>query len=191
MDKYIVNTKNWVEKVVIGLNLCPFVKPVFAKNQLKFVLSEAKNPQELTEDLVKELVFLSGIEGDDTETTVLIHPFILQDFGHYIDYLEFANDVIYEMNLEGIFQIASFHPHYQFAGTNENDITNFTNRSPYPTLHLIREASIDRAVAAFPEAEAIFEVNMVTLNQLGLAGWKALEVGPTLPQNEPDEKNPS
>lgn len=167
MDKYIVNTKNWVEKVVIGLNLCPFVKPVFAKNQLKFVLSEAKNPQELTEDLVKELVFLSGIEGDDTETTVLIHPFILQDFGHYIDYLEFANDVIYEMNLEGIFQIASFHPDYQFAGTTKEDLENYTNRSPYPMLHILREDTIEKAVKTYPNVEEIPLNNIKKVKELG------------------------
>jgi hypothetical protein len=92
------------------------------------------------------------------------------------------------LDLEGEIQIASFHPQYQFAGTDENDITNFTNRSPYPTLHLIREASIDRAVAAFPEAEAIFEVNMANLQRLGLEGWQALNVGASLPQNDSDEK---
>jgi len=119
---------------------------------------------------------------------VLVVQHLLQDFYDYNDFLNVADDCLLALDLEGVVQIASFHPKYQFAGTDEDDITNFTNRSPYPTLHLIREASIDRAVAAFPDAEAIFEVNMATLNRLGLQGWQDLNVGPSMPQNDHDEK---
>jgi hypothetical protein len=145
----------------------------------------------LRDDLLQALKDLVALDASKRDTTLLVVQNLLQDFYDYNDFLNVADDCLLALDLEGDIQIASFHPHYQFAGTEENDITNFTNRSPYPTLHLIREASIDRAVAAFPEAEAIFEVNMATLNQLGLAGWKALEVGPTLPQNESDEKKSS
>jgi hypothetical protein len=154
-------------------------------------VSAAQNLDSLREDLLKELKDLVALDPVVRDTTLLIVQNLLQDFFDYNDFLNVADDCLQALNLEGEIQIASFHPHYQFAGTNANDITNFTNRSPYPTLHLIREISIDRAVAAFPAAEAIFEVNMVTLNQLGLDGWQALQVGPSLPQNETDEKKSS
>ena len=167
MEKYIIDTKTWVEKVVIGLNLCPFAKPVFAKNQIKFVLSEAENPQNLTEDLVKELVFLTGIEGDDIETTILVHPFVLQDFGDYMDYIELANDIVYQLNLEGVLQIASFHPDYQFEGTEKEDLENYTNRSPYPMLHIIREDTIEKAVKTYPNVDNIPQNNIKKVKSLG------------------------
>ena len=167
MKKEIVATKNWVEKVVIGLNFCPFAKPVFVKNRIKFVLSEAENPTELTEDLVKELLFLNSVDGDDTETTILIHPFILQDFGHYLDYLEFANEIIFQLELEGVFQIASFHPDYQFEGTEQDDIQNYTNRSPYPMLHILREDAVEKAIKTYPNVADIPENNIRKAEEIG------------------------
>ena len=187
----IQDTLHWLEHAVIGLNLCPFAKAVHVKGQVHCAVSAAQNLDSLREDLLKELKDLVALDPVVRDTTLLIVQNLLQDFFDYNDFLNVADDCLQALNLEGEIQIASFHPHYQFAGTNANDITNFTNRSPYPTLHLIREISIDRAVAAFPAAEAIFEVNMVTLNQLGLDGWQALQVGPSLPQNEPDEKKSS
>jgi hypothetical protein len=169
MQPYISNTKNWVEKVVIGLNLCPFAKPVFAKNQIKFAVSEATNTQALTQDLIHELLFLSGIEGDDTETTILIHPLVLQDFEAYMDFVEAANDMIYELNLEGIFQIASFHPDYQFAETQKEDMENYTNRSPYPMLHIIREDTVEKAVKTYPNVAAIPQNNIQKVKTLDKA----------------------
>ena len=164
---YITKTKTWVEKVVIGLNLCPFAKPVFAKNQIKFVFSEAKDTQTLTADLAKELIFLTGIEGDDTETTILVHPFVLKDFGDYMDYVELANDIVYQLNLEGVLQIASFHPDYQFEGTEKEDLENYTNRSPYPMLHIIREDTIEKAIKSYPNVEAIPQQNIKKVKSLG------------------------
>jgi len=123
---------------------------------------------------------LVALDAQVRDTSLLIVPTLLPDFLDFNDFLAEADDVLAELDLEGVIQIASFHPDFQFAGTRADDITNFTNRSPYPTLHLIREASIDKAVAAFPEPEAIFETNMQTLETLGLAGWVALEVGPTI-----------
>ena len=168
MQNHIEQTKNWVEKFVIGLNLCPFAKPVFVKNQIKFVLSEAKNPNELTKDFLEELTFLSGIEGDDTETTILVHPFVLQDFGHYLDYVDYANDLIYQAGLEGTFQIASFHPDYQFEDTEPNDIENYTNRSPFPMLHILREDTLEKAIETYPNVDAIPSNNIKKLKEIGL-----------------------
>jgi hypothetical protein len=187
----VQDTLRWLERAVIGLNLCPFAKSVYVKGQVHCAVSSAVTLEALRDDLIQELKDLVALDASVRDTSLLIVQNLLQDFYDYNDFLNVADDCLLALDLEGEIQIASFHPHYQFAGTDENDITNFTNRSPYPTLHLIREASIDRAVAAFPEAEAIFEVNMATLNQLGLEGWQALDVGANLPQNESDEKKSS
>ena len=187
----VQDTLRWLERAVIGLNLCPFAKSVYVKGQVHCAVSSAVTLEALRDDLIQELKDLVALDASVRDTSLLIVQNLLQDFYDYNDFLNVADDCLLALDLEGEIQIASFHPHYQFAGTDENDITNFTNRSPYPTLHLIREASIDRAVAAFPEAEAIFEVNMATLNQLGLEGWQALDVGAKLPQNESDEKKSS
>ena len=187
----VQDTFRWLERAVIGLNLCPFAKSVYVKGQVHCTVSAAVTLEALRDDLLQALKDLVALDASERDTTLLVVQNLLQDFYDYNNFLNVADDCLLALDLDGEIQIASFHPRYQFAGTEENDITNFTNRSPYPTLHLIREASIDRAVAAFPEAEAIFEVNMATLNQLGLDGWKALEVGSTLPQNESDEKKSS
>ena len=187
----VQDTLRWLERAVIGLNLCPFAKAVHVKGQVHCTVSSAVTLEALRDDLLQALKDLVVLDASVRDTTLLVVQNLLQDFADYNDFLNVADDCLLALNLEGEIQIASFHPQYQFAGTDENDITNFTNRSPHPTLHLIREASIDRAVAAFPDAEAIFEVNMATLRQLGLQGWQALEVGATLPQNESDEKKSS
>jgi hypothetical protein len=159
---------------VIGLNLCPFAKAVHVKGQIKYVVSEATTLEQLLKDLAQELEFLAEVSREKTDTTLLIHPEILNDFLDYNDFLELADQLLEDLDLDGELQIASFHPQYQFAGTEIDDVTNFTNRSPYPTLHLIREESIDEAVKAFPEAEAIFETNMQTMEKLGTDGWLKL-----------------
>ena len=187
----VQDTLRWLERAVIGLNLCPFAKSVYVKGQVHCTVSTAVTLEALRDDLIQALKDLAALEASERDTSLLIVQNLLQDFYDYNDFLNVADDCLLALNLDGEIQIASFHPQYQFAGTDENDITNFTNRSPYPTLHLIREASIDRAVAAFPDAEAIFEVNMATLNQLGLEGWQALDVGANLPQNESHEKKSS
>ena len=184
----VQDTLRWLEHAVIGLNLCPFAKAVHVKGLVHCSVSGAQDLATLQLDLMQELRDLVARDASERDTTLLIVPFLLSDFLDYNDFLNVADACVAELDLEGVVQIASFHPQYQFAGTDPQDITNFTNRSPYPTLHLIREASIDRAVAAFPEAEDIFEANMATLNQLGLAGWQALNVGPTQPKIEIHEK---
>ena len=187
-NQMVQDTLRWLERAVIGLNLCPFAKAVYVKGQVHCTVSQASNLEALRDDLLQALKDLVAHEPDERDTTLLIIQNLLQDFVDYNDFLNVADGCLLALDLEGEIQIASFHPQYQFAGTDEDDITNFTNRSPYPTLHLIREASIDRAVAAFPDAEDIFEANMATMNQLGLQGWQDLNVGPTWPQNDTDEK---
>ena len=170
----VADTVEWLEKAVIGLNLCPFAKAVHVRQQVRMVVSTATNIDALCEDLLDELQLLAHADPQQIDTTLLVHPQVLGDFLDYNDFLEIADRAIDELKLTGQLQVASFHPRYQFAGTEADDITNYTNRSPYPTLHLLREASIDRAVAAFPEASTIFEKNMATLRTLGHAGWEAL-----------------
>ena len=175
-DEAISATRAWVERAVIGLNLCPFAKAVHIKGQIRYVTSEAETPVELLEDLMRELRALEQTSRDEADTTLLIHPRALNDFLDYNEFLDVADAVVEELGLAGVLQVASFHPHYQFADTEPDDITNYTNRSPYPTLHLLREASVDEAVAAFPEAEHIYEKNIETMRRLGHAGWKALNI---------------
>ena len=180
----IADTQRWLERAVIGLNLCPFAKAVHVKGLIHYAVSEATTPAELLIDLKNELNSLANMDVDGVsiayDTTLLIAPYCLHDFLDFNDFLTKADKIIAKMKLEGTIQLANFHPEYQFAGTEPDDITNFTNRAPYPTLHLLRESSIDQAVEAFPEAEAIFEVNMQTMERLGLKGWDALQVGATL-----------
>ena len=167
-------TITWLEKAVIGLNLCPFAKAVHSKGQIRWVLSDATEPMALLELLVHELQHLAAADPESVDTTLIVHPQVMQDFMDFNDFLGVAEDALAELNLDGVLQIASFHPQFQFAGTDIDDITNATNRSPYPTLHLLREDSVERAVAAFPEAEDIFERNIDTLQRLGPEGWKQL-----------------
>ena len=177
----IDDTRAWVDRAVIGLNLCPFAKSVQVKGQVHYAVSAALGPAELLDDLVRELQALLALEAAQRDTTLLMAPDCLADFLDFNDFLEQADQALADLELDGVLQIAALHPLFQFAGTREDDITNFTNRSPYPTLHLLREESVDRAVAAFPEAESIFEKNMQTLEQLGPEGWAALKVGRTVP----------
>jgi len=177
-EQVVAATRNWLEKAVIGLNLCPFAKSVYVKNQVRFVVSQATTPEALLEQLMEELQHLSDTDPEQTDTTLLIHPFVLTDFEDYNEFLDVADAAVEDMQLAGELQVASFHPDYQFADTQPDDIGNYTNRAPYPTLHLLREESIDRAVEAFPEAESIYEKNIETLEQLGHEGWGKLDVGP-------------
>ena len=173
-DAIITATREWVEKAVIGLNLCPFAKAVYVKEQIRYVVSTARDVDALLNDLSIELEHLRNIDAAQTDTTLLIHPRVLHDFLDYNEFLDLADATLEALELDGQLQVASFHPDYQFADTELGDIGNYTNRSPFPTLHLLREESIERAVAAFPEADAIFETNVRTLNELGIAGWRAL-----------------
>lgn len=167
----------WLEQAVIGLNLCPFAKGVHAKGQIHYVVSAATDGAALEQDLRRELADLAATSAQVRDTTLLVAPDCLREFLDFNDFLAVADAVLEELGLDGTLQIASFHPQFQFAGTVADDVTNCTNRAPYPTLHLLREDSIDRAVQAYPEAEAIYERNIEVLEQLGMPGWQALDVG--------------
>ncbi|MEJ0040451.1 MAG: DUF1415 domain-containing protein [Gammaproteobacteria bacterium] len=172
----LAETIAWVDQVVIGLNLCPFAKAVQVKNQVRYVVSEATDEETLLNQLREEMNRLVATEPSEVDTTLLIHPGVLNDFIDFNDFLGLAEDALEDLGHEGVLQVASFHPRYQFDGTDPDDITNATNRSPYPTLHLLREGSVDRAVAAFPSAEAIFEKNIRIMEELGADGWAELQV---------------
>jgi uncharacterized protein len=173
-DTVIADTRIWLEEAVIGLNLCPFAKAVHVKGQIRYVVSPATDVQALEQALLEQLRDLALADPAEVDTTLLIHPLVLQDFEDFNQFLGIAEEMVEALGLEGVLQVASFHPQFQFADTEADDITNATNRSPYPTLHLLREESIDRAVEAFPEAESIYEANIETLRRLSHEGWDAL-----------------
>ena len=168
-------TLAWVTRAVVGLNLCPFAKAPLVKGQIRCVVSEAGDAQSLLAVLRDELEMLAEAKPEKIETTLIVHPQVLVDFAEFNDFLDEADQLLDAMDLTGIIQVASFHPHYQFAGTEDDDMGNATNRSPYPTLHLLREESVERAVDAFPDAEQIFEANIRTLEALGPEGWAELQ----------------
>ena len=174
-DLYIAETRAWVDRAVIGLKLCPFARAPQLQGLVRYVTSPATTVDALLDDLESELRRLAAASADEIETTLLIHPEVLQDFHEYNDFLELAEHAVESLGLEGVLQVASFHPRYQFAGTDIDDLGNASNRSPFPTLHLLREESIERAVEAYGDTEAIFEANIATLEQLGPAGWDALQ----------------
>ncbi len=173
-EEVLKQTRHWLEKAVIGLNLCPFAKAVYAKHQVRLVVSHARHADDLLEELDSELDLLVATPAEQLETTLLIHPTLFDDFLDFNDFLEVAEGVVDEHGLEGIIQLASFHPQFQFEGTEVGHISNYTNRAPFAILHLLREDSVEKALAAFPQAEAIFEQNIETLKKLGHDGWKAL-----------------
>ena len=176
-DTVIADTVRWLERAVIGLNLCPFAKGVHVKGQIHYAVAPSADPDDLLPLLRAELLALHATPAEVRDTTLVVVPCGLEDFLDFNDFLNEAEALLHALDLEGVLQIASFHPRFQFAGTDADDVTNCTNRSPYPTLHLIREASIDRAVQAFPDAETIFERNMEVLEGMGPEGWRALDVG--------------
>ncbi len=177
-DEVIAATRNWLEKAVIGLNLCPFARAVYAGDRIRYVVSDATTPEALLQVMAEELQVLSTTDESKTETTLLIHPQVLGDFPDYNDFLEIADALVADLGYEGVLQVASFHPRYQFAGSEPDDVDNCTNRSPYPTLHLLRESSVERVVATHPDTEQIYRDNIETLRRLGGEGWARLGVGP-------------
>jgi uncharacterized protein len=178
-EAVVRDTRNWLERAVIGLNLCPFAKAVHVKGQVHYAVSAASEPRQLLADLGAELDAIIALDAQVRETTLLVAPCCLHEFLAFNDFLAQGERLVRKRGLEGVIQLASFHPDYQFEGTEAGDAGNFTNRSPYPTLHLLREESIERAVAAFPQPEAIYEANIETLRRLGPDGWAALGVGPS------------
>ncbi|MDO9437649.1 DUF1415 domain-containing protein [Hydrogenophaga sp.] len=178
-DPVIASTRHWLEKAVIGLNLCPFARSVYAKNQVRIVVSTARHLDAFLDDLDRELTLLVNTPAEEVDTTLLVHPTLFPDFEVFNDFLNVVDDVVAEHELDGIIQVAPFHPLFQFDGTEADDITNATNRAPFPTLHLLREDSVERAIASDAgDAEAIVERNLKTLRDLGPDGWRALMAKP-------------
>jgi len=175
-EQVIAATRQWLEKAVIGLNLCPFAKSVYDRDQVRIVVSDARHVDAFLETLDEELELLAQTDPAETDTTLLIHPTLFADFGEFNIIAGIAEQAVAEHELEGVIQVASFHPRFQFADTEADDIGNYTNRAPYPTLHLIREASLERAIASYPEPESIYQRNIETMNRLGIAGWRALGI---------------
>ena len=165
-------TRNWVESFVIGLNLCPFAKKEFVQDRIRFVVTEADSALDLVVDLKKELERLKA--DSSLETTLLIHPSVLIDFGDYNQFLNQVDELLVSLDLEGVFQVASFHPDYQFAGTGQEDPENYTNRSPYPTLHLLREESLEKAIEHYPDIDQIPMRNIKLMNEMGVESIRAL-----------------
>lgn len=171
------DVRRWLERAVIGLNLCPFAKAVYARNQVRIVVSDASTERALLEELGEEMALLRDTPAEQVDTTLLVHPQVLADFLDYNDFLDDADALVEAMGLDGVLQVASFHPRYQFAGTEPDDAENLTNRAPYPILHLLREDSVDRAVEAYPEPDSIIERNVETMRQLGPEGFSKLLSG--------------
>jgi uncharacterized protein len=174
-EQVLAATRHWIERAVIGLNLCPFARAVWVKNQVRIVVSTARHIDAFLDDLDRELDLLAATPAEQTDTTLIVHPTLFPDFLAFNDFLDVADDVVAEHELDGVIQVAAFHPQWQFDGTEPDDITNATNRSPFPTLHLLREDSVARAVASEGgDAEAIVARNVQTLRDLGSHGWAAL-----------------
>ncbi|WP_137918774.1 DUF1415 domain-containing protein [Hydrogenophaga sp. 2FB] len=174
-DQVLAATRHWIEKAVIGLNLCPFARAVYAKNQVRIVVSTARHLDAFLDDLDRELDLLVNTPAEEIDTTLLVHPTLFPDFEVFNDFLNVVDDVVAEHELDGVIQVAPFHPLFQFDGTDADDVTNATNRAPFPTLHLLREDSVERAIASDAgDAEAIVERNLKTLRDLGPEGWRAL-----------------
>jgi hypothetical protein len=177
-EQAIADTRRWLERAVIGLNLCPFAKAVHVKGQIHYATYLPAEHDDLLDALLAEARQLVALDATERDTTLLIAPSALSDFLDFNDFTARAERRLAKAGFDGVLQLASFHPQFQFGGTEPDDIGNATNRAPYPTLHLLREESVDRAVEAFPDAEEIFGRNIDTLETLGPEGWAALDVGP-------------
>jgi len=174
-EEILADTRRWLEKAVIGLNLCPFARAVYVKEQVRIVVSRARHLDAFLDELDAELALLQTTPAEQIDTTLLVHPTLFPDFLQFNDFLGVVDDVVAEHELEGVIQVASFHPLFQFEGSEPDDISNATNRAPHPTLHLLREDSVERAVASDAgDAEAIVERNIATLQALGHEGWRRL-----------------
>ena len=169
-------TRAWLEKAVIGLNLCPFAKAVYARDRVRLVVSQARHIDDLLEELDGELDLLVATPPEQIDTTLIVHPTLFPDFLDFNDFLEIADGVLAEHALEGVIQLASFHPQYQFEGTEPEDMGNYTNRAPYATLHLLREDAVERAVATLADPDSIYRDNIQRLEELGLQGWRELQL---------------
>ncbi|WP_082621969.1 DUF1415 domain-containing protein [Bordetella sp. N] len=167
-------TQHWLTRAVIGLNLCPFAKRVHVKRQIRYVVSAAVDEADIAAELESELQLLADTDAQDIDTTMLILPDAFADFYEFNDFLDIGDRLLKRLRLRGVLQVASFHPDYQFAETQPDDIENYTNRSPFPILHLLREDSIEEVLETYPDPDDIYEKNQETMRRLGLEGWRKL-----------------
>jgi len=172
----IEDTQKWLMEVVIGLNLCPFAKAVVVKDRVRYRVCLSSAPQDVLQMLADELQFLASEDASMVDTTLLIAPYALPVFLDFNEFLGECVALLESQGLVGELQVADFHPNYQFAGEAPDAMGHFTNRAPYPTLHLLRESSLDEAVAVYPDAALIFERNIASLESLGVQGWADLGV---------------
>jgi uncharacterized protein len=166
--------RRWLEEVVIGLNLCPFAAKPNKLGRIRIAVTEATTEEDLLLALQDEMSLLDSVEEDETETTLLVLPHMLDNFEDYNQFLDLVDVWLGEFGWEGNYQVASFHPDYQFADTEADDDSNLTNRSPWPILHLIRESSIARAVASYPDVEGIPGRNIERVEALSAAEKRRL-----------------
>lgn len=188
-DAIVAATRRWIERAVIGLELCPFARAPFVQQRVRIRVSRARDAEALAADLQVEAELLASGDPAQTETTLLVHPHVFGDFLAYNDFLDVADALLADLELDGVLQVASFHPDYQFADAEPHAVENCSNRSPFPTLHLLRESSIDRALEVMPQSDAIYLRNIETLRTLGHAGWRALWDEPSPPIPEPRERD--
>ncbi|MBL8388016.1 MAG: DUF1415 domain-containing protein [Hydrogenophaga sp.] len=178
-EQVLADTRRWIEKAVIGLNLCPFARSVYVKNQVRIVVSRARHLDAFLDELDRELDLLQNTPAEEIDTTLLVHPTLFPDFEVFNDFMNVVDDVVAEHELEGVIQVANFHPDFLFEGEAPDDASHFTNRAPYPTLHLLREDSVERAVSSEGgDADKIVERNIATLRELGAQGWRDLLAKP-------------
>lgn len=168
----IQQTIQWIESIVISLNLCPFAKREMDNGGTRIEVSSATSFADGIESFIEEIAHLNS--NPSTSTTLLLFPNFLSDFLIYLDFVDLANEALFELRQDGIYQLATFHPEYQFNGTHIDDVTNYTNRSPFPMLHLLREDMVDKAIAYYGNTEAIPENNILRLQSLGLEGLRKL-----------------
>ncbi|WP_068545549.1 DUF1415 domain-containing protein [Thalassotalea crassostreae] len=165
-DKQIINQcKAWIEDLIIGLNFCPFAKKEFVQNTIAYPIFRNVDIESALESVINQCQTLD--QNNDIETALLIYPEQFRYFDDYLDFLSMAEQLIIEQGYEGVYQIASFHPDYYFADVDPSDVSNYTNRAPFPILHLIREASMERVIAVHPDVEGIPQRNMSLCEQKG------------------------
>lgn len=172
MTTEITQTKQWLEQVIIGLNFCPFAKKEFVNNTIHYHLSSQEQVQKALEELHQQCQYL--VDNEQIETSLLIYQPGFRHFERFLDLIDYGNDLLNEFGFEGILQIASFHPEYCFAGEDFDDASNYTNRSPYPTLHLIREQSMEKVLSVYKHPEKIPLNNIALAQQKGSDYFQAI-----------------
>lgn len=173
-SQVIKTVQNWVEEFIIGYNICPFAKKVFVTLRIKYILNTSTNDEQILQAFLKELQWLSTTDSKEIDTTLFILTNAFLDFEHYLNFIHIIEVMIEQLDYEGVFQVATFHPNYQFEGTQPTDAENFTNRAPFPIIHILREESVEKAIENYPNPEAIPERNIDLMNKMGAEKLNAI-----------------